>query len=201
MMSLLVSRPFLLSGLLLMISSSSTEAFTAIQNGHQRQTFATRTTLSLSDTPEATSTTSRRDLLQGIVATTFGGVMTAAVSMPPTAALAAAAGAVDEGTNVPMLSLDEFLVILRDSAKSIQRVEFSGPQAETVRVRLIDGTVFGLSDIIESPTDPRSPLKVQAACREYKGTFCCNNTLFGFCYCFFSVVAWNVCTVGKIQGM
>ena len=90
---------------------------------------------------------------------------TATVISTPLAALAAAA---DEG-NVPMLSLDEFLIILRDSARSIQRVEFSGPQAETVRVRLIDGTVFGIKDIIESPTDPRSPLKVQAACREFNG--------------------------------
>lgn len=84
------------------------------------------------------------------------------------APLAAFADAAEEG-NVPMLSLDEFLVILRDSARSIQRVEFSGPRGETVRVRLIDGTAFGIKDIIESPTDPRSPLKVQAACREFKG--------------------------------
>lgn len=69
---------------------------------------------------------------------------------------------------IPMLSTDEFMVIVRDSARSIQRVEFSGPSSETVRVLLIDGTVFGLNDVIESPVDPRSPLKVQAACREAK---------------------------------
>lgn len=70
---------------------------------------------------------------------------------------------------IPVITTDEFLIILRDSAKSIQRVEFSGPKAETVRVKLIDGTQFGLSDVVESSTDPRSPLKVQAACREAKG--------------------------------
>jgi hypothetical protein len=70
--------------------------------------------------------------------------------------------------NIPMLTTDQFLVIVRDSARSIQRVEFDGPKGETVRVRLIDGTSFGLNDVIESPIDPRSPLKVQAACREAK---------------------------------
>jgi hypothetical protein len=31
---------------------------------------------------------------------------------------------------------------------------------------LVDGTTFGIKGIIESSTDPRSPLKVAAACRE-----------------------------------
>jgi hypothetical protein len=35
-----------------------------------------------------------------------------------------------------------------------------------VVVVLVDGTLFGLNDIIESSTDPRSPLKVAAICRE-----------------------------------
>jgi hypothetical protein len=36
-------------------------------------------------------------------------------------------------------------------------------------VKLVDGvTQFGLSDVIESPTDPRSPLRVAAICREFK---------------------------------
>ena len=33
-------------------------------------------------------------------------------------------------------------------------------------VKLVDGTNFGIKDVVESPTDPRSPLKVAAACRE-----------------------------------
>ena len=41
-----------------------------------------------------------------------------------------------------------------------------GPRSESVLVKLVDGTTFGIKDIIESSTDPRSPLKVAAACRE-----------------------------------
>ena len=116
------------------------------------------TTSQTSGESQLNMASSRRDLLQqGIL------LATTTISIMPLVAVAA------EG-NVPMLTLDEFLIILRDSARSIQRVEFSGPKAETVRVRLIDGTVFGIKDIIESPTDPRSPLKVQAACREFNGT-------------------------------
>lgn len=107
----------------------------------------------------ATSTTTRREaLFTGLV---LAGTITSAAS--PMKANAA------DGS-MPMLTTDEFLIVLRDSAKAIQRVEFSGPKAETVVVRLVDGTAFGISDVVESPTDPRSPLKVQAACREAKGT-------------------------------
>eukprot|EP00534_Pseudo-nitzschia_fraudulenta_P001278 CAMPEP_0201116384 /NCGR_PEP_ID=MMETSP0850-20130426/691_1 /ASSEMBLY_ACC=CAM_ASM_000622 /TAXON_ID=183588 /ORGANISM="Pseudo-nitzschia fraudulenta, Strain WWA7" /LENGTH=224 /DNA_ID=CAMNT_0047380455 /DNA_START=68 /DNA_END=742 /DNA_ORIENTATION=- len=67
---------------------------------------------------------------------------------------------------IPMASVDEFNTILRDSPLSVQIVEFSGPRSETVVVKLLDGTVFGIKDIIESPSDPRSPLKVVASCRE-----------------------------------
>jgi hypothetical protein len=67
---------------------------------------------------------------------------------------------------IPMASVDEFGIILRDSPLSVQVVEFSGPKGENVLVRLVDGTTFGIKDIIESSTDPRSPLKVSAACRE-----------------------------------
>jgi hypothetical protein len=42
----------------------------------------------------------------------------------------------------------------------------TGPKSEDVLVKLVDGTTFGIKDVIESPTDPRSPLKVAAACRE-----------------------------------
>ena len=67
---------------------------------------------------------------------------------------------------IPLVTVDEFGIILRDSPLSVQIVEFSGPKAETVTVKLVDGTTFGLKDIVESSTDPRSPLKVAAACRE-----------------------------------
>ncbi|CAJ1927758.1 unnamed protein product [Cylindrotheca closterium] len=67
---------------------------------------------------------------------------------------------------IPLITVDEFGVILRDSPLSVQIVEFAGPKAETITVKLVDGTTFGLKDIVESSTDPRSPLKVAASCRE-----------------------------------
>lgn len=67
---------------------------------------------------------------------------------------------------IPMASVDEFDIILRDSPLSVTVVEFSGPRSESVVVKLVDGTVFGIKDIIESSTDPRSPLKLAASCRE-----------------------------------
>ena len=67
---------------------------------------------------------------------------------------------------IPMITTDEFRIILRDSAQAIKVVEFSGPKSETVTVKLVDGTAFGLSDVVESSVDPRSPLKISALCRE-----------------------------------
>lgn len=69
---------------------------------------------------------------------------------------------------LPMITPEEFNTILRDSARSIDVVEFSGPRSENIRVKLVDGTSFGIKDIVESSTDPRSPLKIVATCREYK---------------------------------
>ena len=34
-------------------------------------------------------------------------------------------------------------------------------------MKLVDGTQFSVSDLIESPTDPRSPLKLVSRCRLY----------------------------------
>jgi len=68
---------------------------------------------------------------------------------------------------LPMVTPEEFDIILRDSARSIDQVEFSGPKSETVVVRLVDGTAFGIKGVIESSTDPRSPLKIAAACKAY----------------------------------
>jgi hypothetical protein len=65
-----------------------------------------------------------------------------------------------------MITAEEFDIILRDSARSIIRVEFSGPRSDTIIVKLVDGTQFGIKDVIESPFDPRSPLKIAAVCRE-----------------------------------
>lgn len=67
---------------------------------------------------------------------------------------------------VPMITTEEFRTIVRDSAQAISRVEFSGPKSDAVVVKLVDGTSFGISDVIESSTDPRSPLKISALCRE-----------------------------------
>jgi len=68
---------------------------------------------------------------------------------------------------MPMVLTEEFEIIARDSARSIQVVEFAGTAGEVVTVRLVDGTVFGLSDVVESSYDPRSPLKVKAICRQF----------------------------------
>ena len=69
---------------------------------------------------------------------------------------------------VPSISSDEFDTILKDSAKSILSVELSGPKSETAIVKLVDGTTFTIGDLVESSTDPRSPLKLVARCRLYK---------------------------------
>jgi hypothetical protein len=69
---------------------------------------------------------------------------------------------------IPSVTTAEFDVILKDSAKSIVAVELSGPKSETAIVRLVDGTTFTISDLVESSTDPRSPLKLVARCRLYK---------------------------------
>mmetsp|Transcript_16554 Transcript_16554/g.21661 ORF Transcript_16554/g.21661 Transcript_16554/m.21661 type:complete len:213 (+) Transcript_16554:109-747(+) len=67
---------------------------------------------------------------------------------------------------MPMVTTDEFSTLLKDSAQAVQVVEFSGPKSETIIVRLVDGTSFGIKDIVESSVDPRSPLKIAAICRE-----------------------------------
>lgn len=79
-----------------------------------------------------------------------------------------ASNAATSNTNIPSVSSAEFDIILKDSAKSILKVELSGPKSETAIVKLVDGTTFSISDLIESSTDPRSPLKLVARCRLYK---------------------------------
>lgn len=68
---------------------------------------------------------------------------------------------------IPLVTVDEFESILKDSYKSVSLVEFTGVKGETAIVKLVDGTTFGISDLIESPTDPRSPLKLVATCKGY----------------------------------
>mmetsp|Transcript_9022 Transcript_9022/g.9903 ORF Transcript_9022/g.9903 Transcript_9022/m.9903 type:complete len:211 (-) Transcript_9022:52-684(-) len=74
----------------------------------------------------------------------------------------------DVANALPLVTVAEFENILKDSAKSIAGVALSGPKLETAVVTLIDGTQFGLSDLYESSTDPRSPLKLISTCRLYK---------------------------------
>ena len=69
---------------------------------------------------------------------------------------------------LPMVTATEFDIILRDSSRSIEQVEFSGSRSETIIVRLVDGTAFGIQGVVESSTDPRSPLKIAAACKAYQ---------------------------------
>ena len=68
---------------------------------------------------------------------------------------------------IPGVTVAEFETILKTSAKSVQLVEFSGPKSENAVVTLIDSTKFIITDLFESSTDPRSPLKLLATCRSY----------------------------------
>mmetsp|Transcript_35879 Transcript_35879/g.83668 ORF Transcript_35879/g.83668 Transcript_35879/m.83668 type:complete len:204 (+) Transcript_35879:269-880(+) len=68
---------------------------------------------------------------------------------------------------MPSLTVREFSVILKDSYKSVKTVEFFGSSGDRATVTLLDGTTFSISDLYESPSDPRSPLKLAAVCREY----------------------------------
>jgi hypothetical protein len=92
----------------------------------------------------------RRAILSSILSTPF-------LTLSTTAAAA----------DIPSITSDEFDVILKSSSKSISIVELSGPKSETCLVKLVDGTQFSVSDLIESSTDPRSPLKLVSRCRLY----------------------------------
>jgi len=70
--------------------------------------------------------------------------------------------------SIPSITSADFDIILKDSAKSILAVELSGPKSETAIVKLVDGTTFAIGDLVESSTDPRSPLKLVARCRLFK---------------------------------
>ena len=68
---------------------------------------------------------------------------------------------------IPGVTVAEFETIMKTSAKSVQLVQFSGPKSENAVVTLIDSTQFIITDLFESSTDPRSPLKLLAICRSY----------------------------------
>jgi len=68
---------------------------------------------------------------------------------------------------LPSVTVTEFETILKDSSRSVKTLEFYGAKSETGIVTLVDGTTFGISDLYESSTDPRSPLRLAATCRLY----------------------------------
>lgn len=70
-------------------------------------------------------------------------------------------------TSTPTIATSEFETILKNSYRSVRSVEFAGPRLEKATVRLIDGTTFGINDLVESSTDPRSPLRLMATLKGY----------------------------------
>eukprot|EP00588_Corethron_pennatum_P009970 CAMPEP_0194267320 /NCGR_PEP_ID=MMETSP0169-20130528/1875_1 /TAXON_ID=218684 /ORGANISM="Corethron pennatum, Strain L29A3" /LENGTH=440 /DNA_ID=CAMNT_0039008145 /DNA_START=107 /DNA_END=1429 /DNA_ORIENTATION=+ len=68
---------------------------------------------------------------------------------------------------IPAVTTREFNIILKDSSKSVESVVFFGSKGDKAIVTLLDGTTFSISDLFESPVDPRSPLKLAATCRNY----------------------------------
>ena len=108
----------------------------------------------------------RRSLLS------FAGVGTVASILSPTATFASdelKEESPQQITTVPMVTVAEFEKILSSSAKSVKRVDFYSYSVSDQRavVTLVDGSTFGLSDLIESSTDPRSPLKLVATLKGY----------------------------------
>lgn len=73
-----------------------------------------------------------------------------------------------DNNEIPSVTVSEFEEILKQSTRSIEIVDFTGPKGDKVMIKLVDGTLFTLSDVVESSTDPRSPLQVLALCRGYK---------------------------------
>lgn len=128
--------------------SLETKLQASIQNDHHVEP---------SSKPDHSRTLQRRALLSNLLA---------ASALPFVLADPTVAGA----ASMPSVTSAEFDTILKDSAKSILSVELSGPKSETALVRLVDGTTFTISDLVESSTDPRSPLKLVARCRLYNIT-------------------------------
>jgi len=104
----------------------------------------------------AQKSTDRRNFLASVAVTSMA---SSALLLPNVASAAA---------SVPSVTVTEFQEIIRDSAKSIKIVEFSGPRSEAAVAYLVDGTKFAITGLIDSPSDPRSPLKLAAICRASK---------------------------------
>jgi len=120
---------------------------------------------SSSTTTTPTTTMNRRSVMIGAIAFLSGiHTTTSNTSTTNNKFIANAA----EDIPIPSISVTEFEEILKASARSIEYVDFTGPKGDNVIVKLLDGTLFTLSDIVESPVDPRSPLSISALCRGYK---------------------------------
>lgn len=119
------------------------------------------------DTDDTISGSSRRSFLFRSVGAV--GIITSFT----TSSCAATDESISSGSivgNLPMVTVAEFETILKSSSKSIQGVElFSySPTDQRAIVTLVDGTKFGLSNLmVESPTDPRSPLKLVSTLQRY----------------------------------
>lgn len=125
-------------------------SFSAIHHG----TASSHTTTMTTTTRTRLDAKSRRSFIGESAA---AAVLACGVCLLPSFAFA---------NDIPMITSVQFDVLLRESARSIKQVEFSGPKSETVTVLLMDGTKFGIKNVIESSVDPRSPLKIAAVCRE-----------------------------------
>lgn len=98
--------------------------------------------------------------------TTVSSAIATTFALQEPSSLASAATTTATSSKIPMITLEEFIIVIRDSARSIERVDIYA-DARAI-VRLLDGTEFGIRDLVESSTDPRSVLKVAAICRENK---------------------------------
>ena len=103
----------------------------------------------------AEKSTDRRNFLASVAVTSMA---SSALLLPNVAS----------AESLPSVTVTEFQEIIRDSAKSIKIVEFSGPRSESAVAYLVDGTKFAITGLIDSPSDPRSPLKLAAICRASK---------------------------------
>ena len=103
----------------------------------------------------AEKSTDRRNFLASVAVTSMA---SSALLLPNVAS----------AESLPSVTVTEFQEIIRDSAKSIKIVEFSGPRSEQAVAFLVDGTKFAITGLIDSPSDPRSPLKLAAICRASK---------------------------------
>eukprot|EP00590_Aulacoseira_subarctica_P012294 CAMPEP_0172417822 /NCGR_PEP_ID=MMETSP1064-20121228/4316_1 /TAXON_ID=202472 /ORGANISM="Aulacoseira subarctica , Strain CCAP 1002/5" /LENGTH=189 /DNA_ID=CAMNT_0013156355 /DNA_START=150 /DNA_END=719 /DNA_ORIENTATION=+ len=117
-------------------------------------------------TKEGNHCSNRRSLLN------FACVGTVATILSPTANFASEESKEEAPqlmTTVPMVTVAEFEKILSSSSKSVRRVDFYSYSVSDQRavITLVDGSTFGLSDLIESSTDPRSPLKLVATLKGY----------------------------------